>query len=239
MKPRIWPILLASGIGLAILLALGVWQVKRLAWKNALIASVEASLKGEPVSLGKVLDRWDSDEDVSYTKVSESGHFLPGHDILVLTTANGGAAWSVVRAFIIKESPYDGDIAEIVLVDCGKSLSQTPSPPPIGEVTVEGVVRFHPGYKGFFDPANNPDAKQWYWWDIPAMLKAIPSNGSKLDLFAVSLLPNSPGTEGLIVEPPKVELRNNHLGYAITWFGLAAALLVMTGVFVMRIKHAP
>jgi surfeit locus 1 family protein len=237
MKPRIWPIVLASGIGFIILLGLGTWQVQRLAWKNGLIAQVETSLAGDAVSLDQVLVNQDADQNISYTKIRESGHFLPHHDILVLTTANGGVAWSVVRAFVVKDSAHGID-AQVLLIECGKFPNQAPPPPPTGEVTVEGVVRLHPGYKGVFDPENNPDAKQWYWWDIPAMLKTVPSNEVKVSGFAVSLLPNSPGTEGLIVEPPKVDLRNNHLGYAITWFGLAAALLVMTGVFVGRIVRA-
>ncbi len=236
-KVRIWPVLLAAAIGFCILCGLGVWQVKRLAWKEALIASIEAGAKREPASLGRVLDNYDARQDVSYARVNETGHFLPGHDILILTTNKGGAAWGVARAFVVKDSPY-GENAWVVLVECGKSLDQAPPLPPVGEVTLEGIVRFHPGYKGFFDPANNPDSKQWYWWDIPEMLKSVPGHEVKLGLFTVLLLPNSPGTEGLIVEPPKVDLRNNHLGYAITWFGLAAALVGVTGVYVFRPRRS-
>ncbi len=54
----------------------------------------------------------------------------------------------------------------------------------------------------------------------------------------VNLVAASPGTEGLYVEAPKANLRNNHLGYAITWFGLAAVLVVMTGVFLIQNRHS-
>jgi surfeit locus 1 family protein len=226
MKPRIWPILLASGIGLAILISLGVWQVQRLAWKNALIAKVEASLEGEAELLSALQTRLDKGESVAYAKVRVSGKFQTGPPILVFSTANGGAAWTVTRVFAVKDGPA-------LLIEAGKSLNKSPPAPPSGEVSIEGVVHVHPGYKGYFDPDNQTASGQWYWWDVPAMLKTV--TGDKLDQFTVALLPNSPGTEGLIVEPPKVELRNNHLGYAITWFGLAAVLLVMTGVFVGRI----
>ncbi len=226
MKPRIWPILLASGVGLVILLALGVWQVQRLAWKNNLIAAVEASLNAEAEPLAIVLAKASEGKSVAYAKVRMTGQFDPSPALLVFSTANGGAAWTVARVFRAKDG-------SALLIEAGKSVNQSPPQPPQGEVTVEGVVHVHPGYKGYFDPDNQPASGQWYWWDVPAMLK--PAAGEKLDQFTVSLLPGSPGTEGLLVEAPKVELRNNHLGYAITWFGLAAALLVMTAVFVMRI----
>jgi surfeit locus 1 family protein len=230
MKPRIWPILLASGIGLAILLALGVWQVQRLAWKNALIASVEASLKGEAEPLFAVQARLLAGQSIAYAKLRLVGQYEQSPGLLVFTTGNGGAAWSVVRAFNVKDGPT-------LLIESGKSLKQAAPLPPVGEVTVEGVVHVHPGYKGYFDPDNKPGSGQWYWWDVPAMMQAVA--GSKLDRFTLALLPGNPGTEGLIVDPPKVDLRNNHLGYAITWFGLAAALLLMTGAFVGRISRAP
>ena len=54
----------------------------------------------------------------------------------------------------------------------------------------------------------------------------------------VHLVPGSPGTEGLFVEQPKANLRNNHLGYAITWFGLAAVLAMISGIFIFQNRHS-
>ena len=60
-RPRAWPVLLAAGVGLAILLSLGIWQVQRLAWKEGLIAAIDQALAAEPVSLAEALARSDPD----------------------------------------------------------------------------------------------------------------------------------------------------------------------------------
>ena len=74
--------------------------------------------------------------------------------------------------------------------------------------------------------------------DVSAMLETLlPGLRAPEGSLEFRLLPGSPGTEGLVVDPPKAALRNNHLGYAITWFGLAAVLAVMAGIFVWRLRQ--
>jgi surfeit locus 1 family protein len=200
MKPRIWPILLASAIGLAILISLGVWQVQRLAWKNALIANFDK------------------------TKVSITGHFTDATPRRLLSTYEGGPAWLLLQGF-------ETDDGKALLVSLGKIPQDASLPKNItAKLTLTGHLQNHNQGRGYFDVENKPVENQWYYWDVDAMLGQPSNNGEVLHL-----VPGSPGTEGLFVEPPKADLRNNHLGYAITWFGLAAALLVMTGVFVLRI----
>jgi surfeit locus 1 family protein len=200
MKPRIWPILLASAIGLAILISLGVWQVQRLAWKNELIANFDK------------------------TKVTITGHFTDTTPRRLLTSYDGGPAWLLLQGF----ETADG---KKLLVSRGK-IPQSATLPAnnLSTLTLTGHIQNHNKGRGYFDVDNKPVDNQWYYWDVNAMLGQASDNGEVLHL-----IPGSPGTEGLFVEPPKSDLNNNHLGYAITWFGLAAALLVMTGVFVMRI----
>jgi surfeit locus 1 family protein len=203
MKPRIWPILLASGLGLALLLWLGAWQVQRLAWKNELIANFDK------------------------TKVTVSGHFKNTEPQRLLTSYEGGPAWLLVQGF-------ERDDGTALLVARGKIPQSAPLPASNSNpITLTGHVQNHNKGRGYFDVDNKPAENQWYYWDVDAMLGQASNNDEVLHL-----IPGSPGTEGLYVDPPKSELRNNHLGYAITWFGLAAALLVMTGVFVLRIVRA-
>jgi surfeit locus 1 family protein len=197
MKPRIWPILLASGLGLALLLWLGLWQVQRLAWKNDLIANFDK------------------------TKTTISGHFTDAPPLRLLSTFDGAAAWQVLQGF----ETVDG---KTILVSRGKIAENAQVPAAnTAPLTLTGHIQLHNKGRGFFDVDNNPAQNMWYYWDVAAMLGQLSSTGEVLQL-----VPHSLGTEGLNVEPPKSELSNNHLGYAITWFGLAAALLVMTGMFV-------
>jgi surfeit locus 1 family protein len=197
MKQRVWPILLASGLGFALLLWLGVWQMQRLAWKNELIANFDK------------------------TKITVTGRFFDSPPLRLLSTYQGGAAWQVLQGF-------KTDDGKNILVSKGKVPQNTALPASTtATLTLSGHMQNHNKGRGFFDVDNNPAENLWYHWDVDAMLGQTSNNGEVLQLIS-----GSPGTEGLFVDPPKSELRNNHLGYAITWFGLAAALLVMTGVFV-------
>jgi surfeit locus 1 family protein len=217
MKRRIWPVLVAATLGLVLLFSLGTWQVQRLAWKNGLIADLNRSLQAEAVP-------YETAQKSNFTKVKLSGAFASDQYQLVISTHEGGPAWTVVR-------PFKLTTGEVLLVNTGKAPSENPTLVAPSPIVAEALIETHAGYQGTFDPDNPPDSKTWYWWDVPAMAKKL---GATEAGFVVSLQPNQPGTEGLVVEAPKANLRNNHLGYAITWFGLAAALLVVTGVFVFR-----
>jgi surfeit locus 1 family protein len=234
MKPRIWPVLLASGIGLAILLALGVWQVQRLAWKNGLIADLDRRSLEPAIELTHDVfafkDGASPKKLPENTRVKARGEFLRKPPYRFISVANGAPGWRLLHLFKTDTSLY-------LFVDCGILLDGTTASIPVGKVEIQGIVAQHDQGAGVFDPENDVAKNQWYWWDWYLLDHDA---GETLDIgtltdFAVQLLPNTPGTEGLVVDPPKANLRNNHLGYAITWFGLAAVLLVMTGVFVGRI----
>ena len=72
-KPRLWPVLLASGLSFLILCSLGMWQLKRLAWKEGLIATLTARMADDPVPLADAMKRLAAHEDVEYLKVSATG----------------------------------------------------------------------------------------------------------------------------------------------------------------------
>ena len=223
MRRSIWPVLVFAVLGFLLLLALGIWQVQRLAWKEGLIAAIDASIAGPAITLQQARQL----PNIDYAKVRLDGEFRNDAPILMIATADGGPAWSVIRAFAL------GD-GTVLMVDTGKLRDQAPPQPPAGAISLEALVRLHAGRQGMFDPDNKADGSEWYWWDLPAMARRL---GATEQAFTLQLLPGQPGTEGLIVEPPKANLHNNHLGYAITWFGLAATLVVMAGLFLLRLRR--
>jgi surfeit locus 1 family protein len=99
------------------------------------------------------------------------------------------------------------------------------------------VLRAHDGGQAYFDPANDPAANLWYWWDVKAMLAR---SGLPKDLkpfpFVVQLLPGTTTAEFPRPEEPKANLANNHLGYAITWFGLALTLLAVSAFYILDLR---
>lgn len=213
--------LVAAAAGLIILCGLGTWQVKRLAWKEGLIATLEARMAQAPIPLAEALKRVQAGEDVEYLKVSARGQLDTSHVLLKQTTFKTTAGWEGL-------APFRADDGSEVLVDLGAASSRDLAVQPVTEIT--GTLRLHNLGKGIFDPANNAASNEWFWWDVPAMQKAA---GMK-DGAAWVILQAEDNSSGFTASTPKVELRNNHLGYAITWFGLAAALVGVTAAFVLR-----
>ncbi len=226
MKPRIWPVVVATIVGLAILLTLGIWQVQRLAWKNTLIARANAAIAAEPIPLDQALEQFLAGQNIDYVKIKARGKFAPKDPLRLLSSANSGPAWELIQGFEQTQGAS-------VLVSRGKLAHNQPSPKSDRtEIEIIGHLVWHDQGRGYFDVDNKPDENLWYWWDVVAMTNQFSGTHANPNYAVVHLVPGSPGTEGLFVDPPKANLRNNHLGYAITWFGLAAVLLVMSALFV-------
>ncbi len=231
MKPRLWPILLASAIGIAILVGLGIWQVQRLAQKNALIAALEQRMKAEPISLESALTKLKTGEDIEYLKVKITGQQDGAHNLRKVSSVNSSPGWEII-------SPFKTDDGHIVLVDVGGIAENQPLASSTTTQTIEGLVRFHNKGRGYFDPDNDVTKNIWYWWDVPAMLtSAGAANDGKAASFILQKLPTENDVTPPYIQKSKVELANNHLGYAITWFGLAAALASVAGFFVASLSR--
>ncbi len=220
-KRRIGPVLLASAVGIALLCGLGTWQLKRLAWKEGLIAELEARMAAAPVPLSQALERMHAGEDVEYLKVTAAGALDTSHVLFKQISYKGGPGWEAL-------APFRGDGGETVLVDLGGTADRGQAAQALTELT--GVLRLHGFGRGIFDSDNDAVGNMWFWWDVPAMEKAaqMPTDAPRVVVQALE------NTSGFDAAEPKVELRNNHLGYAITWFGLALALAGVTLAFVLK-----
>ena len=220
-KPRLWPVLLASSISFMILCSLGTWQLKRLAWKEGLIATLTARMADDPVPLADAMKRLAAHEDVEYLKVFAKGALDTAHPLYKQTVFHGLAGWEGL-------APFQSDDGQQVLVDLGGTDQHGLEPKPVPELV--GILRLHNLGRGYFDATNNVGKNEWFWWDLPAMQKAASMKDGSVPIILQALSNES----GYQAAPPKVELHNNHLGYAITWFGLAAALVGVTAAFVFQ-----
>ena len=144
------------------------------------------------------------------------------------TCTRCGPGWTIVTPALT------GD-GRAVLVDRGQvppdRLGDFPTPQ--GALDITGVIRQYRNGRAQFDPDNDPDKGQWFWWDIPAMLQGsrIPPSADAMP-FVVQLLPDATPAAFPRAPEPRANLRNNHLGYAITWFGLALALAAVSGLYI-------
>jgi surfeit locus 1 family protein len=230
---------LFSLAGLVILIWLGVWQLHRLTWKENLIRRI-AALTAEPARpLADVLAGGDTD----FVRVRfECADLMSLPRLRLYGVQDGQTGYRLMAA-----CPISAAAAASVLVDLGfeaqtlsddtpaaclKSLSPARLTGP-----VVGVLR-QPDKASFVTPPNQPDQNLWYSRDLEAMAKAL---GAGAPAPAFVALESAPGAASdacrLVHAPLPSDLPNNHLAYAITWFGLAAALV---GVYVaMLFRRRP
>lgn len=230
--PRLWPPVLASLIGIAILISLGVWQIQRLHWKEGLLAEYAAKAAADPVGLAQA-EEIASNGNAEFLKVHFRATFRNAAWMKMLSTYEGGQGWTIITPAI----SADG---RAVIIDRGRVPGQWLDgfSKPEGEQDIIGIVRLYRHGRAYFDPNNDARANLWYWWDVPAMLGAatLPA-GLKPVPFVVQMLPEAAPSEFPKPPEPRANLRNNHLGYAITWFGLAIALAVIAAVYIRALRN--
>ena len=211
---------IATLIAMAILVWLGVWQLQRLAWKEALLAHVAALKTAAAQPLGKVLA---STADPDLTRVSVTCNGLGSAPYLELySVREGGAGVRLISACRLP----DGAFASI-LVDRGfvsDQISARPFTDPADQspIQVVGVLRA-PDRPTFVTPKNNIVGNHWYSRDLPAMARAL-GVASPAPVTLMAETSTNPAWKGLNPTPLPTEISNRHFEYALTWFGLAAAL---------------
>ncbi|MGJ4930095.1 SURF1 family protein [Bradyrhizobium sp. HKCCYLS2038] len=214
-----------------ILLALGVWQVERRAWKLDLIDRVESRVHAEPVPVPEraawaTVNR----NDDEYKRVTLSGHFLNDRETLVQALTVEGPGYWVVTPL----QTADG----VVLVNRGFVPSERRDPAsrsagnPDGPVSVTGLLRISEAGGGFLRH-NDPAANRWYSRDVAAIAAAGGLSDAAPFFVDADATPNPGGYPigGLTV----IAFPNNHLVYALTWFTLA---LMLAGAGVQRLCRA-
>jgi surfeit locus 1 family protein len=228
-KSLFWPSLFALG-GVVVLLGLGSWQVERLFWKERLIAARHAAVTAPPVPLP---DTREAAHALDYHRVGATGSFLPDRELFLgATDTDGHLGYHVIEPLRLASGA-------VLLVDRGyvpedKKLPATRAAgEPKGEVTITGLLRLPPRSKPhWFLPANNAERNYWFWVDIPAMA-AAESLDRVLPFYVDADKTPNPGGLPVGGQTP-LDLPNNHLQYAITWYALAVALAVIAVIFLRR-----
>ncbi|WP_322515119.1 SURF1 family protein [Rhodopseudomonas palustris] len=226
--PSLW-LTIPAIAGVIGLIALGVWQIERRAWKLALIDRVEQRAHAAPASLPPVAS-WPAvtaarDE---YRRVTVTGRFLHDRETLVQAVTDfGGGFWVI--------TPLHADDGRNVLINRGyvrpdqRDRATRRDGEPSGEVTVNGLLRVtEPG--GGFLRHNDPAADRWYSRDVAAIAQTRSvENIAPFFIDAdASLDADGQPIGGLTV----IRFPNNHLIYALTWFCLAFMLAGWLGVVV-------
>jgi surfeit locus 1 family protein len=221
---------------LVALLALGTWQVQRLVWKEALLATIAARLQTAPAALDEIIVSKDAGEEIEYRPVRLAGRFRHDGEQFFFATHKGRTGYYVYTPFEV-----EGDRIIFVnrgFVDVDSKDPATRSQGQVGgPLALEGLARDRlAGKPSWAVPDNDLEKNVFYWKDLDAMAMNAgidPAGARLVDFFVDADAAPNPGGQP-IGGVTRISLPNNHLQYAITWYGLALALLGVTIVIWRR-----
>jgi surfeit locus 1 family protein len=222
----------------ALFAGLGVWQLQRRVEKHALIAALTERLAASPGALPSPA-QWSAltPERDEFRRVSFAATYQPLPDAMVYSSGSavredisGPGTW----AFLPARLPA----GETVVINAGfvqntmqdrSQQDRAIKPLVIGApVTLTGYLRF-PEAAGMLTPAENMAKRLWFTRDHLAMARAL--GWGEVAPFYIDL--EQPVPASGIPKPGSLEvhLKDDHMQYAITWFGLAGAVVIAFGVW--------
>lgn len=227
---------LAALAAFAILVSLGIWQMQRLAWKEALLAEIDSRIHASPQPLPPSAE-WPSLEpdDYEYRHVRVSGTFEHDHEALVFLGDSGlenlpDPGYLVLTPLRLEDGTHVIVNRGFVPTDRQDTASRAAGQI-AGLVTVTGLMR-SPQERNLFTPADDPQ-KGLYFTRDPALIAAHFRLGNPapftIDEDAEPVPGGLPQGGTTVLDVP-----NNHFEYALTWFGLAAALAGVYIAFVLK-----
>lgn len=224
-RPKFWPTVMTV-LMLAVLLGLGTWQVQRYGWKTDLIDKLQARATSAPIALpADVVDL----AALEFQHVHVAGTFLHDKEMyLIGRTLHGSPGLHVVTP--LRRADGKG----YVLIDRGWIPFERRAPATRaagqieGDVAFEGIVRLAKG-PGTFTPDNDPKGNNWYYVDPEGMARA--ADIDTLPGYYVMSAAEAPPGGYPLTRQWRLDIRNNHIEYALTWYLMAAILIVIYIIF--------
>ncbi len=226
-------------IMVSVLISLGLWQLRRKDEKHALIAALTERLAIAPVAL-PLTTEWpalnpDHDE---FRRVSFSATIEPKPDVMVYSSGSavrddvtGPGTWAFMparladgRVVVVNTGFVQNTMQDRAQQDRAVSRLVTGAP-----IALTGYIRF-PERPGSFTPQADAKKRLWFSRDHLAMAQALGWGG--VAPFYIDLEAPVPASGIPKPGPLRVHLKDDHLQYAITWFGLALVVAVAFGFWV-------
>jgi surfeit locus 1 family protein len=219
LRPAFWPTLVSLPI-LVLSLGLGLWQMERREWKRDILDRIAANQAAPPMTLDQLLNGPPLRHE--YGRVKISGTFEHGREFFLAARSLKNKVGLQVIV------PFRTDDGRVVLFDRGwvpdRAAATSAGAQPSGRVELTGLVR-RSQIRARFAPENVPEKNVWFQADVPLMRKlAGAPPDPKLDAFFLEAdaTPNPGGVP--VGGQTRLEIPNDHLQYAITWFLIALAL---------------
>lgn len=241
MVRSLLPPILAALPVFCILIGLGIWQLDRKVWKEDLLRAVAERTTGEPAPLPApgAWPHWDASAD-EFRRVRFVGTFLHDKEVTLHGLAEERRGLPLQGFYVF--TPLRLDDGATVVVNRGfvRTELRDPATRAAGEVagrqTVTGLLR-NPEARPRFVPPNEPAREEWFVRDLGAMAAARGLGPVAPFYVDADATPNPGGwPRG---GQTQIDLPNNHLQYAATWFGIAGTLVAVIAAFAAaRLKRA-
>ncbi len=217
-------------IALAILISLGTWQVERLHWKEGLLADIAERRAAVPVPLADIETMAAQGGDIEYRTVTATGRYINNKERHFFATWRGQTGYYIYTPLQLADGRY-------ILINRGFVPYENKEPEMrmqgqlTGQQTVSGLARAKLlGKPSSLVPDNDVAKNIFYWKDLDVMASSVDLDKADVVPFFVDA-DSTPNPAGFpIGGVTQVDLPNDHLQYAFTWYGLAAALLVVVAV---------
>ncbi len=218
---RILFILVVALVGTGILVSLGKWQLDRLAWKQEILAKIDARIADPEIPLPTQFDQTAD----KYQSVAFDGVFRGDYLRVLASLQHIGAVNKIIAPVLV------GD--RVILVDLGYiEESELPTLSLQGGVSITGNLHW-PDETDSYTPPPDLGRNLWFVRDATAMSKHFAAEDVIVVAKAIDPMPN-----GISILPVDTTgIPNDHLNYAITWFSLALVWIAMSALFIWRTRR--
>lgn len=216
----------------AMLLALGYWQMQRLNWKLDLIATRDAAIAADPLQTAD-LQTISDPSAVDFRRARIEGIFLPGKEVHVYASSTDGKAGYHVLTPLLTPGGYTLLINRGWVPPEKKDASERPDSLIAGPVAIGGVIRLPQG-RGMFTPEDDLASNTAYAVDPAAFASRLGVAGIETRFYLVADRSSTPPGGIPLGGQLKPGLKNNHLIYAITWFSTGIAVAIAFLFFLLQ-----
>lgn len=230
-----WPAVF-SIIGLVVLVSLGNWQMQRKAFKANLVMLVGERVASAPISFEALKKRASEGVDIRYQAVQVKGRFDHENERHYFLPHEGQVGWHII-------TPLKTAEGDVVFINRGfvpeefKAKKRRLNGLPSDLVTIKGLARVA-AKKGYFTPDNDPKRNRWFWRDIDGLYESLAQAPNTKLGFMIDAGKDAKTGDWPLPGVTKVKFSDPHLGYALTWYGLALTLVGVFAAFaVHRIKR--